>query len=105
MKTKPPVNPREEITTVRHSIIALLSRETLSAREISAIVHVGEKEVIEHLEHIRSASRHESPHLEVVPATCKVCGFTFRKRERLTRPGRCPVCRSERIAEPLYTLR
>jgi predicted Zn-ribbon and HTH transcriptional regulator len=105
MKTKSPPIPREESSTVRQSIIALLERETLSARELSSLVHVGEKEVIDHLEHIRTASRHEKPHLKVVPAVCKRCGFSFKKRERLAKPGKCPVCRNEQIVEPLYTLR
>lgn len=30
------------------------------------------------------------------------CGFTFRKRERLSTPSRCPVCRSEEITETRY---
>jgi len=105
MKTKGPYVPREESATVRQSIIDLLARETLSARGISALVHVNEKEVIDHLEHIRTASRHDKLHLKVIPAVCKKCGFSFRKRGRLTRPGRCPVCRNEQIVEPLYTLR
>ena len=31
------------------------------------------------------------------PAECLACGFAFRKRDRLTTPGRCPRCRAERI--------
>jgi len=105
MKTKEPSIPREEHFTVRQAITAILQRETLSARDISAIVHVPEKEVIDHLEHIRDASHHNHPHLQVIAAICKKCGFTFKKRERLARPCRCPVCRNEQIAEPLYKFR
>ena len=38
--------------------------------------------------------------LVTTPPECLACGFSFRKRrrERFSTPGRCPVCRSERIA-------
>ena len=102
MKVKEPFIPREEHATVRQAITTLLERHTLSAREISAAVHIPEKEVLNHLEHIRVATHMGGHHLLVTPAVCKKCGFAFRKRERLSRPGKCPVCRGEQIAEPLY---
>ncbi|HJV65147.1 MAG TPA: transcriptional regulator [Geomonas sp.] len=73
----------------------------MTAREISGRVGIPEKEVLEHLEHIRAALHGA---LVVIPAECMGCGFLFRKRERLKGPGKCPVCRSERIAEPSFTV-
>jgi predicted Zn-ribbon and HTH transcriptional regulator len=102
MKVKGPFIPREEHSTVRQAIMTLLEQHTLSAREISAAVRIPEKEVLDHLEHIRAATHKSGQQLLLTPAACKKCGFAFRKRERLTRPGKCPVCRSEQIAEPLY---
>lgn len=104
MKTRPKQPyispPRPE--TVRHEIIAVLGVESLTAREISAQVGVAEKEVLEHLEHIRLALRGR---LVLEPALCMACGFSFQKRERLKGPGRCPVCKSEHIAEPRFSIR
>ena len=105
MKTKGPFIPREEYTTIRQAIKTLLERSSLSARDISAIVRIPEKEVLDHLKHIRIASHREREHLLLTPALCKKCGFSFKKRERLARPGKCPVCRNEQIAEPLYCIR
>jgi predicted Zn-ribbon and HTH transcriptional regulator len=102
MKTKGPFIPREEYATVRQAIITLLKQRTLSAREISAEVRIPEKEVLYHLAHIREALRKHERHLVMTPALCRKCGFAFKKRERLSRPGRCPVCRNEQIAEPVY---
>jgi transcriptional regulator len=102
MRTKGPFIPREEYATVRQAIIALLKQRTYTAREISAEVRIAEKEVFFHLAHIREAMRKQERHLVMTPAACRKCGFTFKKRERLTRPGRCPVCRNEQIAEPVY---
>jgi hypothetical protein len=102
MKTKGPFIPREECATIRQAITTLLKEQTLSAREISAEVRIPEKEVFNHLAHIREAIRKNERHLVMTPAVCRKCGFTFKKRERLTKPGRCPVCRNEQIAEPVY---
>jgi transcriptional regulator len=105
MKAKGPFIPREEHATVRQAIVTLLERQTLSAREISAAVRIPEKEVLAHLEHIRLATHKGGEQLQLIPAACKKCGFAFRKRERLARPGKCPVCRGEQIVEPLYAIK
>lgn len=80
----------------------MLEEGSFSAREISGRVHISEKEVYGHLEHIHKTLAREGRELVVTPAECTQCGFVFRKRERLTKPGRCPVCRGESILEPLF---
>ena len=76
----------------------LLARQPMSARDLAEELGLREKEVVEHLEHLRRS--HVA--LAVTPAACRECGFVFRKRERLGRPTRCPLCRSEQIEEPLF---
>ena len=39
------------------------------------------------------------------PSACQDCTYTFRDRTRLTRPSRCPRCRSEAITSPRYGIR
>src|SRR5512143_3086085 len=97
----PPV-PGERHETIRQEIMACLKGQTRSARDISAEVRLPEKEVYDHLDHIQRTLGKGAHHLTITPAQCKKCGFTFRKRERLRKPGRCPVCRSESIEEPLF---
>jgi transcriptional regulator len=107
MKSRPkePSVPLERKDTIRRNIIALLEGNTLSAREISVDVRISEREVYDHLEHIQR-SVVKSEHMFVVdPPVCRKCGFVFRKRERLKKPGRCPVCRNESITEPLFSIR
>jgi len=41
----------------------------------------------------------------MTPAECRSCGFVFSKRDRLTPPGKCPICRCETIFEPLFAIR
>ena len=107
MKPRPrkPAAPRPALETVRHAIGELILDEPLSAREISVRAHLMEKEVYGHLEHIRHSLHAGGGHLEVTPAECQSCGFVFAKRDRLTPPGKCPLCRSETIFEPLFAIR
>lgn len=106
MKKKPkePAVPAERSETIRREIIAILEEGTISAKEISAGVKIPEKEVYDHLDHIHRTMSKRDKHLVVTPAECLKCGFVFKKRERLTKPGRCPVCHEELIQEPLFSL-
>lgn len=99
---KEPAVPAQEPETVRRSLLALLEEASCTAVELSAAVRRPEKEVLLHLEHLRRSLRHGSRRLEVLPAACRGCGFVFRKRDRLTSPGRCPVCKEESIADPVF---
>jgi len=107
MKHKPrkPVVPRTAQETTRQSIIALLSEGPVSAKDISIAVHLPEKEVSSHLEHIRRSLHAFGGVLAITPAECRGCGFVFAKRDRMTPPGKCPVCRSEAIDDPLFSIR
>lgn len=99
-----PRPPAEAHNTARRAIMTELEKGPLSARDLSGRVGIPEKEVAGHLEHIRASLHRSGGHLEVKPAECVKCGFIFEKRERLTRPGKCPVCRSESIRAPLFSL-
>ena len=101
-RPKQPRIPVDRQDTLRHEIVSLLTEESLTAREISEQVGIQEKEVLEHLEHVRIALHGG---LMVDPALCMGCGFSFRKRERLKGPGRCPICHSEHIADPRFSVK
>jgi len=104
IKPKEPFVPQEKHNTFRQEIISVLKGRTLSPRDISAEVGISEKEVVGHLDHIRIAVRKSRERLKIIPAECKKCGFRFKKRERLTKPGKCPICRSQQIQEPLFSI-
>ncbi|MBC8413531.1 MAG: transcriptional regulator [Nitrospira sp.] len=103
-KEKAPPVPRDRGETVRQGIISVITGHELSAKEISSEVSASEKEVYGHLEHIQRSFHGKKQGLTVVPPVCRACGFEFKKRERLRRPGKCPVCRGESISEPLFSL-
>lgn len=94
---------RRNMVTPRQAIKELLQEETLSSLELSRLLSLPEKEVLEHLEHI---ARAPGPGLRflLIPAECKHCGFVFKKRERLTTPSRCPLCHHESIRRPRFVL-
>jgi predicted Zn-ribbon and HTH transcriptional regulator len=94
--------PEERYETIRHYIAALLEEGTYSAKELSNIIRIPEKDICGHLEHLQRSLSKSDRHLEIISAACSQCGFTFKNRTRLTKPGRCPSCRSIHIQAPLF---
>lgn len=104
MKQKKEFIPAGRHETVRRKIISVIEERPLSAKEISGIVGVPEKAVLEHIPHIQKTLSNERRRLTVTPSECIQCGFLFKKREKLKKPGKCPVCRSETITYPLFSI-
>lgn len=94
--------PEERFETVRHYIAALLEEGTYSAKELSQVIRIPEKDVCDHLEHLQRTLGKGDRHLVVICASCRHCGFVFKKRDRLTKPGKCPSCRSIHIQAPAF---
>ncbi|MFP3984068.1 MAG: transcriptional regulator [Desulfurivibrionaceae bacterium] len=103
-KEKEPPIPAEHPDSVRKQIISLLQEDTCSARDLSAAVRIPEKEVYEHLDHIKKSSGHLNLRFAIIPATCQKCGYSFAKREKLKKPGKCPACSSEWIEAPRFAI-
>ncbi len=100
-----PYMPVERKETIRQAILGVLEGIKLSAKEISVQIAIPEKEVYEHLEHIRKTVVGKKEYrLKIIPPVCNRCGFEFIKREKLRKPGKCPVCKSESIKEPLFSI-
>ncbi len=88
--------------TLRKKISGVLEADCLDLREISKLFGIKEKEVLDHLQHIARSAHPKK--LTAEPASCKQCGFSFKKRTRLNTPGRCPVCKSESISPPRFRI-
>lgn len=97
--------PAERGTTVRQEMRAFLEGTPATLREISRAVRASEKEVVGHLEHLERSLVGEGSRFIVTPAECEKCGFVFKKRKRLKKPSRCPLCRGETVSEPLFSVR
>jgi predicted Zn-ribbon and HTH transcriptional regulator len=90
--------------TPRQAMHRLLRTAPRTALELSALVHVPERDVAAHLEHLARSLRRGDERLRVEPARCLGCGHVFRERGKLTRPGACPRCRSGHIAAPAFEI-
>ncbi|MEJ2199533.1 MAG: transcriptional regulator [Desulfuromonadaceae bacterium] len=92
--------PAQRGETIRQGMLALLQQQSLTVRELSTQLRSSEREVYPHLQHLRLSLQRSGFALKILPAVCQDCGFLFSKRDRLKKPGRCPVCRSELIQPP-----
>jgi len=106
MKRKPVelATQRPSLDTIRHGIMQELAKGPCSAKDLSASLKIPEHEAYEHLEHIRKTLASSGRRLGMIPAECRKCGFIFSKRERMKKPGKCPVCRGELISVPLFEI-
>jgi predicted Zn-ribbon and HTH transcriptional regulator len=91
--------PRERGSTLRQALLEALRGPPATARDLSQLVRISERDVLDHLEHLAESLKSE---LVVEPAECKACGFQFEGRTRMRKPSRCPECKSERIAPPRF---
>ncbi|MGF1758660.1 hypothetical protein L4D76_12100 [Photobacterium sagamiensis] len=96
--------PIERQETTRKEITTLLSERSCTAKEISTAAKISEKEVYDNLEYILKTIHRDNRKLVITPYQCKKCGFVFKKRERLKKPGKCPLCRSESIEDALFSI-
>ena len=89
--------------TVRQQIQKVITGTRCSARDLAHRLGISERQVEEHLAHIaRSVHRERQGRFLLDPSICQGCDFVFRGRTRLTRPSRCPKCRSEAITAPRF---
>lgn len=89
--------------TPRQRIIEMLTGTRLSSLQLAQMLGLPERQVEEHLQHVvKSIARDRSRRFILEPSTCPDCDFVFRDRTKLTRPSRCPRCKSEGITAPRY---
>jgi len=90
--------------TRRQQIIALLRGRPWEAGELSRALGISQRQVESHLTHVRQSLKAHGEQLVIEPAQCRDCGFAFAERTRTTKPSRCPQCKSEHLAPPLFTI-
>jgi predicted Zn-ribbon and HTH transcriptional regulator len=104
MPPRGPKPPRERTQTLRQAIVKHLEEAPCTARDLSQLIGIREKEVVPHLEHIQKSLRASKRKLIVQPAQCLSCNFVFKDRRRLTKPSSCPECRNTQIDPPVFRL-
>ena len=92
--------------TPRRRLIELLVGTLLSSHQLAQLMGIPERQVEEHLTHIvKTIVRDPTRTFILERSECQSCAFVFRERTKLTRPSRCPRCRSEAITSPRYGIR
>ena len=91
--------PEERSVTIRQGILSLLEYGEMTVGEFSRAIGQSEKELYVHLEHLL-----KSKSLLIIPAECLSCGFVFKKREKVKKPGKCPICRKTYIQQPMFAV-
>ena len=94
----------DEPKTIRRQIVEALSDTPVTALELSQMIRVSEKEIVDHLPHI-AKSMARGNKLSIQAPKCMECGFQFKDRAKFSIPSRCPRCKSERISPPSFFLR
>ena len=89
--------------TTRQRIVELLAGARLSSYQLAQLLGIPERQVEDHLVHVvKTIGRDRQKRFILEPSACQDCGFLFEERRKLTRPSRCPRCRSEHVTAPRY---
>jgi len=94
----------ERERSIRESIHRVLLEGPVTARDLSTVVGIPERDVAQHLEHLKRSLKHRGQALVVEPPACLNCGFEFTHRDRYTRPSACPKCRGRRVTLPQFRI-
>ena len=87
----------------RRQLIELLSHEPRTASSLAREMGLRRNDIEEDLRHALRSAAAAGHRIEIVPARCKDCGFTF-ATDRLSKPGRCPSCKGSRLFEALIRI-
>ena len=84
--------------TFRKALLEALSAQPRSVSSLARELGLKRGDVEDDLRHAIRSARAAGSRVVVEPARCRACGFTFGE-EKLSKPSRCPNCRSERLYE------
>lgn len=89
--------------TTRQRIADALRERPMTASELSKTIGESTSAVYDHVDHVARSLDGSDESFLVAPPACRNCGFDGFD-DALNYPSRCPECRSERIAEPQFTI-
>lgn len=94
----------ETETTVRQKIIELLRIRPWDAGGLSRALGITQRAVEVHLKHVAKTVEGRGERFVIGAARCRDCEFEFTDRTRTTKPSRCPKCKSEQLAPPVFEI-
>jgi predicted Zn-ribbon and HTH transcriptional regulator len=87
----------------RKDLVDILRARPISLHELARLLDSRPRDLEEDLRHLFRSLRNDPLRPVVTPARCRKCGFVF-QRDRLHKPGKCPLCKGTWISEPLIAL-
>jgi len=101
-----PSEPEDATETSRQRLRRWLEHGKHDFETLRDALALGVRELERELRHVARSVRREGRRLAVEEARCRDCDFVFagRSDRHLHPPGRCPRCRSQRIAPPRFRL-
>lgn len=88
--------------TIRQTMAKLMRSSPLTARDMASALLLTTSQVERHLGHLQKTHKAK---LRMEPAECRACGYVFSDRRRLDAPGRCPLCKQQRVEGPWFALK
>jgi predicted Zn-ribbon and HTH transcriptional regulator len=87
----------------RKQLLDVLAAEPRTASSLARELGLHRRDIEDDLRHLVRSARAAGHRVIVEPARCKSCGFTF-DEGKLSKPGKCPQCRSTWLFEPLLRI-
>jgi len=88
----------------RKDLVKLLSEQPRSVSSLAREMGLTRGDIEDDLRHAIRSAIAAGHQVEILPARCRTCGFTF-DAQKLTKPGKCPACRGTRLFEPQIFIR
>jgi predicted Zn-ribbon and HTH transcriptional regulator len=89
--------------TLRKELVDLLATPR-SASSLARELGLTRGDIEDDLAHAIRSARAAGHAIVVEPARCRSCGFIF-DESKLSKPGKCPECRSTWLYEPLISIK
>ena len=86
--------------TRRQQIIEILQQNKQTAQQLANTFQVKLQDIIEDLQHIEKSIKPKK--LKITPAYCRNCNFVFKERSKISKPSKCPRCKSEWIEAQMF---
>jgi len=88
--------------TRRQQIIEILQENKQTAQQLANYFQCELKEIIEDLQHIDKSIKPRK--LKITPAYCRKCNFAFKDRSKISKPSKCPRCKSEWVEAQMFSI-
>ena len=82
----------------RKDLLKILRAQPRSVSSIARELGLARGDIEEDFRHLIRSARAAGHRVTIEPARCRSCGFVFGD-EKLSKPGKCPVCRGTRLYE------